>query len=160
VPRYGPIFAALGKQAFGFYDKPKTALTPEAVAKLASYAKHWEWSETAIEALLAKETSISVLKRFFADVTQRSDYPNVDAVYDAAAPDQSVRALAVKMLKARKGEAHGYAAILIGHCQNANELPKTIRMILEEINKALADTPPAAAKEIAQAALFDENPAL
>ena len=160
VPRHGPIFAALGKRAFGFYDKPKTALTPEVLAKLASYAKHWESSETTIEALLAKETSIAVLKRFFADVTQRSDYPNVEAVYDAAAPDQAVRALAVKVLKARKGEAHGYAAILIEHCQNANELPKTIRVILEEINKALTDTPPAAAKEVAQAALFDENPAL
>jgi len=160
VPRHGPIFAALGKQAFGFYDKPKTALTPDALAKLASYTKHWGSSETTIEELLAKETSIPVLKRFFADVTTRSDYPNVDVVYDAAASDQAIRALAVKVLKARKGEAHGYAAILIEHCQNANELPKTIRMILEEINKALADTPPATAEEIAQAVLFDENPAL
>ena len=160
VPRHGPIFAALGKQAFAFYDKPKKALTPDALAKIASYKKHWELSEKTIEELLAKETSIPVLKRFFAEVTARSDYPNVEAVYDAAATDDVVRALAVKVLKARKGEAYGYAAILTEQCQNANELPNTIRMILEEINKALADTPPATAEEIDQAVLFDENPAL
>ena len=99
VPRHGPIFAALGKQAFAFNDKPKTALTPEALAKIASYKKHWKSSEKTIEELLAKETSIPVLKRFFAEVTARSDYPNVEAVYDAAAPDDAVRALAVKVLK-------------------------------------------------------------
>jgi putative ATP-dependent endonuclease of the OLD family len=160
VPRHGPIFAALGKQAFGFYDKPKTPMTPEALAKLASYTKHWESSDTAVEELLAKETSIPVLKRFFAEVTARGDYPKVDGVYDAAASDPAIRALAVKVLKARKGEAHGYAAILIEQCQNADELPKTIRMILEEIDKSMKDTPPAKAGEIAQAGLFDGNSAL
>ena len=29
VPRHGPIFSALGKLAFGFYDKPNAALVSD-----------------------------------------------------------------------------------------------------------------------------------
>jgi putative ATP-dependent endonuclease of OLD family len=55
--------------------------------------------------------------------------------------DGEVAALAVKVLKARKGDAHGYAAILISHCQKAAELPPTIREILETIHRALSAVP-------------------
>jgi transposase len=37
------------------------------------------------------------------------------------------------VLIARKGEAHGYAAILIAQCQHADEPPATIRAILAGI---------------------------
>jgi putative ATP-dependent endonuclease of OLD family len=49
--------------------------------------------------------------------------------------------LAVKVLKARKGDAYGYAAMLISHCLNAAELPASIREILETIHKALSAVP-------------------
>jgi putative ATP-dependent endonuclease of OLD family len=70
----------------------------------------------------------------------RADYPAVGA-YDPAASDAEVAALATKVLKARKGDAYGYAAMLIGQCQNAAELPATIREILETIHEALSSVP-------------------
>jgi putative ATP-dependent endonuclease of OLD family len=81
-----------------------------------------------------------VVRRFLDDVRGRADYPSVGA-YEPAAPDGDVVELATKVLKARKGDAHSYAAILISHCQTANELPATIREILEAIDKALSAIP-------------------
>jgi putative ATP-dependent endonuclease of OLD family len=46
--------------------------------------------------------------------------------------------LATKVLKARKGDAYGYAAMMISQCQHADQLPATIREILETIHKALS----------------------
>jgi putative ATP-dependent endonuclease of OLD family len=71
---------------------------------------------------------------------RRADYPAVGG-YDPAAGDAEVAALAMKVLKARKGDAHGYAAMLISHCKDAAELPATIRGILETIHKALSAVP-------------------
>jgi putative ATP-dependent endonuclease of OLD family len=137
VPRHGPIFAALGKLAFGFYDKPGAPLSPDALAKLTRFTKHWESPERGIENLLVKGVPIAVIKRFLADVTDRNDYPANAGAYTAAASDADMATLATKVLKARKGEAHSYAAILVSHCQNADELPATVRSILEEIHRAL-----------------------
>jgi len=141
VPRYGPIFTALGKLAFGFYDKPNAPLAEDAVEKLASYTKHWESPEKGIENLLVKELSLAVIKRFLAAVRTRPDYPASAGVYNPDASETDIRALAVKVLKARKGDGHGYAAILVGQCQNVAELPQTVRSILEEIHQALAGKP-------------------
>jgi putative ATP-dependent endonuclease of OLD family len=138
VPRYGPIFAALGKLVFGFYDKPGPALNADAFAKLARFTKHWESPEKGIENLLVKGMPIAVIKRFLADVKDRADYPANAGPYNAMASDAEMAVLATKVLKARKGEAHGYAAILVSHCQGADELPATVRSILEEIHKALS----------------------
>jgi putative ATP-dependent endonuclease of the OLD family len=140
VPRHGPIFSALGKLSFGFYDKPNTALHQDAINKLKGYTQVWQSPEKGIENVLIKQTPIGVVRRFFNEVKDRADYPPVGA-YDPAASDADVAALAVKVLKARKGEAHGYAAMLIAHCQNASELPATIRTILETIHKALRAVP-------------------
>jgi putative ATP-dependent endonuclease of OLD family len=141
VPRHGPIFAALGKLVFGFSDKPKVPLTSEATAKLESFAKFWESPEKGIETLLVKELSLDVLKRFFEEVQNRFDYPRSLGAYDPTLSETEIRALAVKVLKARKGDAHGYAAILIAQCQTAEELPPTIKGILETINQQLIDPP-------------------
>jgi putative ATP-dependent endonuclease of OLD family len=136
VPRYGPVFLALGKLTFGFYDKPNGALEPDAIEKLKSYTQAWESPEKGIENVLIKQMPIAVVRRFLDEVKDRADYPNVGA-YDPVAGDADVVTLAMKILKARKGDAYGYAAMLIGQCRNADELPATIRKILEAIHKAL-----------------------
>ena len=141
VPRHGPIFSALGKLAFGFYDKPNIPLKADAVGKLAAYTQHWESPEKGIENLLIKQLSIAVIKRFLDEVTVRSDYPSDAGAYNPGAADAEITALAAKVLKARKGDAHGYAAILISHCHSAAELPATIRTILETIHAALTSVP-------------------
>lgn len=82
----------------------------------------------------------AVVRRFLEEVKDRSDYPPV-GIYDPAVGAAAVASLAAKVLKARKGEAHGYAAMLIAQCQNAAELPATIREILETIHKALSSAP-------------------
>ena len=105
VPRHGPIFAVLGKLAFGFYDKPGAALGADALAKLARFTKHWESPEKGIENLLVKGMPIAVVKRFLADVKDRADYPANAGAYNAAASDVEMAALATNVLKARKGEA-------------------------------------------------------
>jgi len=140
VPRHGPVFSALGKLSFGFYDKPDAALTQDTLDKLKGYTQVWESPEKGIENVLIKQTPIAVVRRFLDEVKDRTDYPAVGA-YDPAAGDADVAALAVKVLKARKGDAHSYAAKLISHCQNAAELPATIREILETIHKALNAVP-------------------
>ncbi|MFG1265014.1 ATP-dependent nuclease [Xanthobacter aminoxidans] len=140
VPRHGPVFSALGKLSFGFYDKPNAALAADATEKLKGYTQFWESPEKGIENVLLKQMSVAVVRRFLDEVKSRSDYPPVGA-YDPAAEDADVLALAGKVLKARKGDAYGYAAMLIAQCQNANELPATVREILETIHKALSAVP-------------------
>jgi putative ATP-dependent endonuclease of OLD family len=137
VPRHGPVFSALGKLSFGYYDKPNAALTPDALDKLKGYTQVWESPEKGIENVLIKQTPIAVVRRFLNEVKDRPDYPPVSA-YDPEAGDAEVAALAFKVLKARKGDAYGYAAMLISHCKDAAELPATIRQVLEAIHKALS----------------------
>ncbi len=138
VPRHGPIFAGLRKPAFGFYDKQAAALSVDATAKLARFAKSWESPETGAENLLVRHVPIGVLKRFLADVSTRGDYPRNAGVYEVAAMDADIIRLAARVLVERKGEAYGYAAILISHCESANELPAAMRDVLEEIHEALS----------------------
>jgi putative ATP-dependent endonuclease of the OLD family len=142
VPRYGAFFSALGKLSFGFYDKPNAALNQDALDKLKDYTQTWQSPEKGIENLLVKQTPIAVVRRFLDEVKDRPDYPVVGA-YDPIAADADVAALALKVLKARKGDAYGpgYGAILISHCQTADELPAIIRQILEAIHKALTAVP-------------------
>ena len=140
MPRYGPVFSTLGKLSFGFYDKPNAALTQDALDNLKGYTQVWQSPEKGIENVLIKQMPIAVIRRFLNEVKDRSDYPTVGA-YNPTAGDTDVTALALKVLRERKGEAHGYAAMLISHCQNADELPATIREILETIHKALSVMP-------------------
>ena len=139
VPRYGPVFTALGKMAFAFHDKPNRALGTEAIGQLNQYKEVWESPNKGIETLLVEEMPISVVRRFLIEVNTRADYPQMSK-YDPAAADREVAKLATEVLKARKGDAHGYAAILMEQCQDADELPETIRMILETIHALVAAT--------------------
>jgi putative ATP-dependent endonuclease of OLD family len=140
VPRYGPIFSALGKLTFGFHDKPNGPFSADCEEKLKSYTAVWESPEKGIENLLIKQMPNAVVRRFLNEVKDRSDYPSVGA-YDPAASDADVGILATKVLKARKGDAYGYAAILIRQCDNADELPATIRDILTAIHNAVTAVP-------------------
>ena len=140
VARHGPIFSALGKLAFGFYDKPNTTFSQKSLDDLKSYTQVWESPEHGIEDVLTKQMPIAVVRRFLNEVKDRSDYPSVGA-FQPEASDVDVAALATRVLKARKGEAYGYAAMLIAQCQNAEELPATIREILETIHKMLSALP-------------------
>ncbi|MFC2999462.1 ATP-dependent nuclease [Falsiroseomonas tokyonensis] len=139
VPKYGPVFKAMGKPVFGVCDKPNKPLTVDAIAQLGDYTQHWTLPHKGIEALLVEETASAVHVRFLTEVEGRSDYPTplgkYDALFDTAA---KAKDLALEVLKARKGDAFGYAAIFVRACETADQLPKTIRDILEAIHNALA----------------------
>lgn len=139
VPKYGPVFKAMGKPVFGFCDKPNKPLPAETAGQLADYTQHWVSPHKGIEALLVEETASAVHIRFLVAVQDREDYPTALAKFDVLFDDEAkAKALALDVLKARKGEAHGYAAIFIRECQTADQLPKTIRDILKAIHAALA----------------------
>jgi putative ATP-dependent endonuclease of OLD family len=143
VPKYGPVFKALNKAAFAFYDKPNKAHTAEAVAKLDEYLAHWQSTTKGIEVLLVSETTSAVHHRFLAAASARDDYPSHCGAYDAVLDDDgTVRKLAIAVLKARKGDAHGYTALFIRQCQCADELPVTIKKVLLEIDAAMKPPPP------------------
>lgn len=146
VPRYGPIFSGLGKRSYGVYDQPNSPITPDAQALLDTFEKHWESPEKGIEKLLLTQTSLDVQRRFLGEVSQRSDYPGgADHAYTAATPDADVPVIAMKVLKKRKGDAWGYAAMLIEQCETEGEIPEFLREIVAHIDAALA--PPAAEEE-------------
>lgn len=136
VPRFGPIFQALGKMAFGFYDEPKTPFPTDSIDKLGAYARHWQSPQKGIESLLVEEMPVTVLRRFLEAVKSRSDYPQGDTVTDEMT-DAAVKTLAQKVLKDRKGDAYGYAALLVAQASNESELPRTICEILTAIQDAL-----------------------
>lgn len=139
VPRYGPIFAGLGKQAFAVFDEPSAELSEDATAQLASYDQHWQSPEKGIEKLLVKQTPTSTLRRFLEDVSARADYPKGDKfAYDEDLEDGAVDDLAYLVLKVRKGEGWGYAAMLIEHCESEKEIPKFLRKIVLAIDEAMS----------------------
>lgn len=141
VPRFGPIFQALGKLSFGLFDQPKVALKPEATTQLGRYTHYWESPHKGIEYLLVEEMPVATLRRFLDDVKDRADYPSHHPKPAANMDDAQVKALALKVLKDRKGEAHGYGALLVGLCEAEQELPKTILTVLDKIQEVLAPVP-------------------
>jgi putative ATP-dependent endonuclease of OLD family len=137
VPQYGPVFSALGKIAFGFYDKPNSPMTPDQVTKLSAYTKQWESAEKGIEDVLARETGVKALERFLTQAAGRKDYPKELGMIQPGASEQDVRALTCEVLKKRKGFAHGYAACVIAECQSETELPATVVLVLDAIHNEL-----------------------
>jgi putative ATP-dependent endonuclease of OLD family len=142
VPAYGPVFGALKKKAFAFHDTPNTPFDVPKHAQLASYTATWMSPKKKIEELLVDEISIDIQRTFLEDVKSRADYPAKAKAYATAMADDDVRKLASDVLLARKGEASGYAAILIAHCQTDADLPLTIRTTLLAIQEHL-NPPPA-----------------
>jgi putative ATP-dependent endonuclease of OLD family len=144
IPKYGPVFKALSKLAFAFYDKPNKPRTAEADAKLGDYVAHWQSPTKGIEVLLVSETAPAVHHRFLAAASARDDYPSHCGAYDAVLDDDDTAgALAINVLKARKGDAYGYTALFIRQCHSADELPATIKKVLLEIDAAMKPPPPA-----------------
>lgn len=141
VPRYGPVFRALGKVPFGLVDKQASPFTEDAQQRLASYEQYWESPEKGIEKLLTAQMPTAVLRRFLDDVSTRSDYPTRQAPYSSDMPDDEIADVAFKALKARKGQGHGYAAILIETCQTATELPAFLVSALLRIDASLQAIP-------------------
>lgn len=152
VPRYGPIFKALNKMVFGFFDKQAAPLSADAQARLADFTKHWESPHKGIENLLVAEMKPATLRRFLESVEDRADYPANRKKPAAGMTDDEIAALTRDVLKDRKGDSYGYGALLIAVCQAEDELPATMRAILDDIHKQLAPRPaqqPAAAEPVA-----------
>ena len=137
VPRFGPIFRALGKTPFGIIDKPSSPLTEDAKSKRASFEEFWESPEEGVEKLLTQQMPAAVLRRFLEEVSTRSDYPVQNAPYSSSATDDEIRDVAFNALKARKGHGYGYAALLIEQCQTEAELPEFLRTVLLTIDEKL-----------------------
>jgi len=142
VPRYGPIFKALGKLTFGFFDKPATPLSADTKAKLADFTMCWESPHKGMENLIADEVPVATLRRFLDKMKDRADYPTQQPKPESTMSDDEIKELCRKVLKDRKGESYGYGAMLIAECATESELPITVRTILENIQKLLV--PPAA----------------
>ena len=138
APKYGPIFKALGKPVFGMRDKPNRQDQPGTRDNIDAYDKFWESPESGVERILVDQVPESVLHGFFKKVSPRPDYP-ANCGYNASMEGKELKALAQKVLKARKGDSYGYsyAAILIEQCQSENELPSFIRYALLYIDRYL-----------------------
>ena len=138
APKYGLIFKALGKPVFGMRDKPNRQDQPGTRDNIDAYDKFWESPESGVERILVDQVPESVLHGFFKKVSPRPDYP-ANCGYNASMEGKELKALAQKVLKARKGDSYGYgyAAILIEQCQSENELPSFIRYALLYIDRYL-----------------------
>lgn len=137
VPRYGPIFRALGKIPFGLTDKQASPRTQDAQTRVDSFEVFWESPESGVEKLLTEQVPTVVLRRFLDTVSARSDYPSDQCPYSAETPIEDLKSTAFSVLRQRKGEAHGYAAVLIEQCQTAEELPEFLRTVLVRIDGIL-----------------------
>jgi putative ATP-dependent endonuclease of OLD family len=142
VPHYGPIFRSLGKLPFAMFDRQDTARTQDQQIALGFYDTVWESPELGVERLLVQQVPAIVQRRFLESVSQRSDFPQDCGFYDAHFDDDGVAEMTLAVLKARKGDAWGYAALLIAECQAEDDLPAFVSNALLEIDaklKALSD---------------------
>lgn len=141
VDKFGPIFKSLGKATYGVCDKPNGIASEAVVANRAQFDGFWESQELGIENVLIKGMPVETLRKFLAHVSDRSDYPTNYAYYDPLMEDAEVPGLVFKVLKARKGEAYAYAAVLINECESESELPKELVDILVHIDNDLSADP-------------------
>lgn len=141
IPRWGPLFRVLGKTPFCMYDKQTTAFTGDDLISLTAFEENWESTEEGIENILVSQVPVEVLRRFLDEVVTRDDYPIQASGYDETKRDEELPDIARKVLKARKGDAWGYAATLIEQCQDRSELPAFIVNALDRINQLIRVTP-------------------
>lgn len=137
VPKYGPVFKSLGKLAFAFYDEPRRAFSAEDQERLTKYDHAWASPHRGIEDLLVDEVPGPVLRRFLEAAADRSDYPQ-EPRYNASLPDEEVKDLTRRVLRARKGDAYAYAAFLIEHCGGLDDLPATLVEVLMAIHASVS----------------------
>ncbi|MFN3006619.1 ATP-dependent nuclease [Mycolicibacterium wolinskyi] len=149
VDRFGPVFKALGKKTYGACDKPNATPSAEVVANRAEFDRFWESPESGIEDVLVNGIPVPTLRKFLDLVSTRADYPT-RLPYNPAASDDEISKLTFKVLKARKGEAFAYAAMLIEQCDTEAELPQELVAILVAIDEDLRAEPEAipAAEEL------------
>jgi len=140
VPKLAPIFAALGKRVYGTWDKPNSPPAATAEEDKKSFDRWWESPEKAIETILVSQTTPAVLRRFLDDVRQRADYPT-EVAYDPTSSDAQLPAVAVEVLRHRKGDHYGYGALLIEQCETEDEVPAFIRDVLTAIDEDLRAEP-------------------
>lgn len=144
VPKFAPVFKAMGKRIYGMRDKLNAPDAADAAENIKSFDQLWESPELGIEQLLVKQVPSAVLRRFLDDVVQRDDYPTDSHPYvSEQVPDTALASLAVGVLKARKGDNYGlgYAAMLIDQCETEAELPEFLRDALIEIDQSLGYEP-------------------
>lgn len=144
VPVFAPVFADMGKPAFGMHDTPANPLEPGLMAKAARFTRYEVIPYSGIEALLVAEIPIDVQKRFAATATTRPDYPSGVASLPKTASDEEVREHVCQLLKARKGHNDGYAALLVAECSGQAELPASLANFLTAIDAGLRppESPP------------------
>ncbi|MBW3068063.1 AAA family ATPase [Actinomyces sp. 594] len=160
VPRYGPIFKALGKRVYGMRDKLNAPDAADAAENIARFDEFWESPEPGIEKILVKQVPTRVLRSFLDEVAQRDDYPTKYRYIAKEVEDDKLASLAAKVLKERKGDAFGfgYTSALIAQCQSEGDLPAFIRDALLTINEDLQDDPELVLDDVAgPAAGFEES---
>lgn len=138
VDRFGPVFKSLGKKTYGVYDRPNTPPSATVLANRAVFDQFWESPESGIENVLVKGIPVAALRKFLVSVSSRADYPSECGAYAATMSDDDVKKLTFKVLKARKGDAYGYAVLLIEQCETQAELPQELTKILIKIDEDLS----------------------
>lgn len=144
VPRWAPILRALGKIPFGMVDKQGKPYSGDNATALKSFEEFWESPVEGIEELIVSQVPTAVLRRFMDEAVQLPDFPTHQAKYDSSTTDAQLPEIALKTLKARKGDAYGYAALLIEGCQSRDDLPDFLVAALERINEVLSPATTAA----------------
>jgi len=138
VPKFAPIFNALGKPVYGMRDKLNAPDAEDAEENIKSFVRMWDSPEKGIEDLLVAQIPVRILRRFLEEVAKRDDYPS-HAPYSAEMTDAELPDLACKVLKAHKGDNRGYAGILIMQCETEDDLPEFIRDVLTTIDADLGN---------------------
>jgi putative ATP-dependent endonuclease of OLD family len=144
VPRWAPILRALGKVPFGMVDKQGKPYTGDNATALKSFEEFWESPVEGIEELIVSQVPTAVLRHFMDEAVQLPDFPTHQAKYDSSTTDAQLPEIALKTLKARKGDAYGYAALLIEGCQSRDDLPEFLVAAVERINEVLSPATTAA----------------
>lgn len=149
VPKFGPIFKALGKRVYGMRDKPNAPDPNDAAENIKLFDEFWESPELGIEQILVNQIPLQVLRRFMDEAVKREDYPPNFPYVAERVSDDALGNLAANVLKARKGDnfGFGYTGTLIEQCHNEDELPSFIRDALLAIDEQLRDDPEIALDE-------------
>jgi putative ATP-dependent endonuclease of OLD family len=106
---------------------------------LAKFDHYWQSPAKGLERLIVDQTPTVVLRRFLDEVSLRPDYPVTQGPYSSETSDEQVGDIAFKVLKARKGDAWGYAAMVMDHCETEEEIPEFIREVLTTIDEFLTN---------------------
>lgn len=138
VVSYGRVFRKLGKIPFGIVDKQPEGFV---LSSADMFEGFWESPEKGVERLLVNQMPIHVLRLFLVAAIKRSDFPRDQGTYQENMEDTETRELAYLVLRARKGEANGYAALLMEQCNTEDDLPEFFRDLLIAVNKSLNDYP-------------------